>query len=148
MPTYKLTKKNSFTHLPTCILPSFSQNTSQSLLQKKFWACVGLISFGKYKQKVVLLVIYLFNYDSSRSTFFIWHLMFSWVQFLSNEFKFFVSWKVKVTRTSLFLFCVLILTFLYKNLIVLHHDDDNFLFYFDMCIKFPLSTIISGIKKS
>ena len=33
-------------------------------------------TFRKYKQKVVLLVIYLFNYDSSKSTSFMlkWHL--------------------------------------------------------------------------
>ena len=28
----------------------------------------------------------------------------------------------------------------YKNLTVLHHVDNNFLFYFDICIKFTLST--------
>ena len=34
-----------------------------------------------------------------------------------------------------------------KNLIVLHHGDNNFLFYFDICIKFTLSTITSTMKK-
>ena len=35
----------------------------------------------------------------------------------------------------------------YKNLIVLHHVDNNFLFYFDICIKFTLSAILSTMKK-
>ena len=32
--------------------------------------------FHEYKQKVVLLVIYLFNYDSSKSTFFMLNIAF------------------------------------------------------------------------
>ena len=35
----------------------------------------------------------------------------------------------------------------YKNLIVLHHVDNNFLFYFEICIKFTLSAIILAYKK-
>ena len=35
----------------------------------------------------------------------------------------------------------------YKNLIVLYLGDNNFLFYFDICIKFTLSLIISTMKK-
>ena len=63
-------KKTPFTHPPSFILPSFSQNTSRLLLSKRFWKCGSTISFRKYKRKVVLLVIYLFNYDSSKSAFF------------------------------------------------------------------------------
>ena len=47
--------KNSFTHTPSCILPSFSQNASRLLLPKRLWKCVSTISFRKYKRKVVLL---------------------------------------------------------------------------------------------
>ena len=53
--------KNSFTHTPSCILPSFSkntlfsQNTSWSLLPKRLWKCESIISFQKYKRKVVIL---------------------------------------------------------------------------------------------
>ena len=61
-------KKNSFTYPPSCILPSFSKNASQLLLPKRLLKCVSKISFRKYKQKVVLLVIHLFNFDSSKST--------------------------------------------------------------------------------
>ena len=59
--------------------------------------------------------------------------------------------RCKITRTS-FLFalciilCVLICTF-YKNLIALHHGDNNFLFYFNICIKFTLSLIILTMKE-
>ena len=70
-------RKNSFTHPPSCILPSFSQNASRLLLPKRFWKCASTISFRKYKQKVVLLLlIYLFNYDSSKSNFFMLNMAF------------------------------------------------------------------------
>ena len=70
----------------------FLQNTSGRLLLK-------------YKQKAMSLVIYLFNYGSSKSTFFIywiWHLTLSWIRFLSKLLEFFVSWHTKSTRTSFF----------------------------------------------
>ena len=62
--------KKLFTHPSSCILPSFSQNASRLLLLKRFWKCASTISFRKYKWKVVLLLIYLFNHESSKSTFF------------------------------------------------------------------------------
>ena len=68
--------KNSFMQPPSCILPSFSQNASWLLLSKRLWKCASTISFQKYKRKGVLLVIYLFNYDSSKSTFFIMNMAF------------------------------------------------------------------------
>ena len=53
-----------------------------------------------------LLVIYLFNCNSSKSTF----SMFSSVQFLSNKLKLIHFLRCKITGTSIFLlmFCVLI----------------------------------------
>ena len=58
----------------------------------------------------------------------IWHLTFSWEHFLSNKLEFFVSCNsIKVSRTSLLLLCVLIL--FYKKVFVLHHRDNNFLFW-------------------
>ena len=51
----QVNEKSSFTHTPSYISPSFSQNTSQLLLPKRFWKCESTISFRKYKQKVVLL---------------------------------------------------------------------------------------------
>ena len=49
-----------------------------------------------FYRKVVLLVIYLLNHDSSKSTIFIWILKtFSWVQFLSNKLDSFVSRNIK-----------------------------------------------------
>ena len=69
-------EKNSVTYPPSCILPSFPKNLSQLLLPKRFWKCVSKISFRKYKQKLKLLVIYLFNYDSSKSTSFIMNVAF------------------------------------------------------------------------
>ena len=58
-----------------------------------------------------LLVIYLINYNSSKSTL-CWRCnwTFSWVQFLSNKLKLIRFLKCKITRTSflLFMLCVLI----------------------------------------
>ena len=42
---------------PSCILLSFSKNASGSLLKKRLGKCASTISFRKYKQKLVLLVI-------------------------------------------------------------------------------------------
>ena len=66
---------------------------------------------------------------SQVSSCWIWYLTFSRVRFLSNKLKFFVSCNIKITRTSFFLLYVLICTFLYKNLVVLLHGDNNFLFW-------------------
>ena len=67
----KILKKTCFTeHLRmtaadpfSCILPWFSQNTLRLLFPKGLWKCDSTISFWKCKQKVVLLVIHLFNYN-------------------------------------------------------------------------------------
>ena len=40
------------------------------------WKCASTISFRKYKLKVVLLVIYLFNYDPSESAVFMLNMAF------------------------------------------------------------------------
>ena len=94
----QVNEKNSFTHSPSCILPSFSKNTSRLLLPKSLWKCASTISFRKYKWKVVLLVIYLFNYDSSKSTLFMLNMEFDVL--LWNKLEFFISWNVKITRTG------------------------------------------------
>ena len=105
--------------------------------------------FQEIKRKVVLLVIYLFNYDSSKSTFFMLNMAFDvlvltfWVQFLLYKLEFFVSCNI-ITRTSFF--CSVFWSKFFQKIIVLHHGDNNFLFYFDICIKFTLSTIISTMK--
>ena len=49
----------------------------------------------------------------------IWYLTFSWVQLLSSKLAFFVSSNITITRTSS-----------YKNLIVFHHGDNNFLSWY------------------
>ena len=109
----KINKKNSFTQPSFMLLhfratfPTssfiFSEYT-QLGLPKRLSKCASTISFRKYKRKVV---IYLFNYDSFKSTFFmfwIWCLTFSWVQFLSHKLEFFVPCNIKITRTSCFFF--------------------------------------------
>ena len=85
--------------------------------------------FQEIKLKVVL--IYQFNYNSFKSTLSKWYLL-TWVQLLSNKLNFFVSCNIKLTRTS-FLLCVSDCS---------PSWGQNIIFYFNICIKFTLSTII------
>ena len=101
-----------------------------------------------------LLVIYLFNDDPSKSTFSMLNMQlggFLKYSFCQINWDSFISCNVKINRTSFFLLCALCSVFWYvvsyRNLIFLHHGDNNFLFYFDICIKFTLSLIISTMKK-
>ena len=113
-------EKYFFTYLPSCILPSFSKKASQLLPPKRLWKCASKISFRKYKQKVVLLVIYLFNYDSSTLI----HHIHPCVHFLSNKLEFIATQRL-LNRS----FLVLICTFFDKKLIILRHGDNTFLFW-------------------
>ena len=113
-------------------MPSFSHDVPQLLLPNRVWKCVSTISFRIYTRKVLLIVIFLFNYDSSyKSSFFTLNMISDLLSstVLANKLKFFVSCNIKITRTSFFLLYVLICTFLYKNLVVLLHGDNNFLFW-------------------
>ena len=130
--------KNTFFTRPSPVAASddeddFSEYT-RSLFPKRLWKCASTVSSRKYKWKVV---IYLFNYDSSKSFFFMLNKAFDVL--LST-----VSCNTKITRTSCSVFWYVLF---YKNLILLHHGNNNFLFYLDICIKFTLSTIISTRKK-
>ena len=69
-------EETSFTHPPSRILPSFPQNASQLLSKEALKVCEH-ISFREYKWKVVLLVIYLFNDDLSKSTFLMLNMAFN-----------------------------------------------------------------------
>ena len=71
IPTFKLTKKTcSHIFLHAFCLHFLRIHTT------RFWKWASTISFKKYKRKVVLLAIYLFNYDSSKSTFFMLDMAF------------------------------------------------------------------------
>ena len=72
-------EENSFTYPPSCISPSFSKNASRLLLPQRLLKCANKISFRRYKQKVGLLVIYMFNYDSSKLTSFMLNVAFDFV---------------------------------------------------------------------
>ena len=137
-------KNSSFTHPLSYILPSFSRSASRLLFSLFESVRVQFLS-GNING---LLVIYLFNYNSSKSTP-CWRCnwTFSWVQFLSNKLKLIRFLRCKITGTSFCSCSVFWYVIFYKNLIVLHHGDNNFLFYFDICIKFTLSLIISTMKK-
>ena len=125
---------------------SFSEYTTITSFEEALKMCQHNF-FQKIKRKVVLLVIYLFNYDSSKSALFIWHLTFSWVQLLSNKWEFFVSCNTSRLQEHPSFCSVFWDVLFYKNVIVLHHGEWNIMFYFNICIKFTLSTIISTMKK-
>ena len=76
--------------------------TSSNILIKCLTECLTGLSRP-------LLVIYLFNYDSSKFTLFIWHLTFSWVQLLSNKWQ--CLQYLEITKHPSFC-CVLRCTFL------------------------------------
>ena len=101
--------EKSFTYLPSFILPSFSKNTSWLLLPKRLWNCASKVSFRKHKQKDVLLVTFLFNYSSSKSTSFMLNTAFDFVlvRFSSSKLEFIAIKRLQ--KHSYFLaVCVLI----------------------------------------
>ena len=73
---------------------------------------------------------YLFHYDLC----WMWHFWHYLEHVLKNILLFFqpVFWYVVLFD---------------KKLIAIHHVDNSFLFYFDICIKFPLSLIILTMEK-
>ena len=84
----------------------------------------------------MLLVLHLFNSDSSKSTHFMLNTVFDVLMvlyFLPSKSEFFVSCCIKITRTSFYLLCLLISG--------LHLGGNKFLFCFDICIKFTLSAM-------
>ena len=148
MPTYKVTKKISFTYHPSCILPSFSKNPSQLLLPKRLWNCSVATVSSKYKQNVVLLVIYLFNYNSSKSTSFMMSVAFNFVlvRFSSSKLEFIAIQRLQ--KHSFFPACVFWYVVRFnEKLTVLHHEYNTFLFYFDICIKLTISATILTLEK-
>ena len=96
-----------------------------------------------FQRKVVLLVIYLFNHDSSKSTIFMLNMAFdvllSAVFAKDGKLESFVSCNLK-----LFALCYdmyfFIKTLLFSIMVIIT-------FYFDICIKLILSTIISTRKE-
>ena len=58
--------------------------------------------------------------------------------------------KLKESITRIFSFCSACIfknVLFYKNKIVIHYGENVFLFYFDLCVKFTLSTKILTMKK-
>ena len=125
----------------------FSEN-SRLLFLKSLWKWASTISFRKHQRKVVLLAIYLFNYDSYKSIFFMLNMAFdvlvltSWVQILLYKFEFFVS--CNTTITSNLSFCSVFWWKFFKKVIVLHHGDNTFLFDFDICNQ--INTFNNNLK--
>ena len=82
MPTWKFRKKNSPHVSLTSSFMYFAfifQNASWLLFPKRLQKCANTISFRKYRRKVVLLIIYLFNYDSSKSIIFMLNTAFDFL---------------------------------------------------------------------
>ena len=109
-------RKNLFQTSSFMYFALFSQNASQMRLLKRLWKCASkILSFRKYKQKVVLLALYLSNCDSFKPTFFMLNMAsdVALVRILSNS-SFLTKINTKIARTSFFLLSlsVLVGTFL------------------------------------
>ena len=143
MPTCKLTRK-TLSHIPLHVFCLHFLHYDYS-----FWGVFESMPAQFLSGNIRgLLVIFLFNYNSSKSTFSMLNMQLdvflsSFCQINGNSF---VSCNVKITKIFFFLLCVLIYIF-HKNLIVLHDGYNNFLFYFEFYIKFTLSLRILSLKK-
>ena len=151
----------------------FSQNTPRLFLPKKLWKYASTTSFRKHKRKGALVLIYLFSYNSSKSTIFMLNIAFIVIlskDFFSNKLEFFVSYNKKITRTSFFLaqlpsgrqtsFGRAMEVYMKPGLhIAIHWTSkgrlmptgcvwNTFVFCFRIPIKFTLSAIISTMKTS
>ena len=100
--------------VPSYVLLSFYKNALRLLLPKRLWKWASIISLRIYNQKVMLLVIYLFNYDSLSQvpSWWIWHLMLFWARFLSNILEFIAIQRLQ-KHSSILSLCVLICTLYY-----------------------------------
>ena len=108
--------------------------TSKSLLKS-----ASKIFCRKYEQKVVLLVIYLLNYDWSKSTSFMLNMAFDFVLstvFVKQMEAIAIHYKdyknSQITNCQPVFWYVVLFD---RNLIVPHHGDNTFLFCFDICTK-------------
>ena len=64
-----------------------------------------------------------------------------------NKSQFFVATQTITKKYPFFSACLFWYVHFYENLIVLHQSDNTFLFYFDICAKLILSTIVWTMKK-
>ena len=82
--------------------------------------------YNFFQRKVVLLVIYLFNHDSSKSTIFMLNMAFdvllSAVFVKYSKLESFVSCNIMLFALCLHMY------FFYQKLIILYHGYKNFLF--------------------
>ena len=90
-------EKNSFKYSSSCIFPSFLRTLHDYFFRRGFESVRA-----KYKQKVVLLVICLLNYDSSTSTSFMLNVAFDVV--LGTVFVKYIGiyCDTKITETFFF----------------------------------------------
>ena len=147
MPTCKLTRKPLSHILLHAFSFHFLRIQHDYFFRKVFESVWPQFLSGNI---MALLVIYLFNDDSSKSTFSVLNMQlggFLEYSFCQINWNSFISCNVKINRTSFFFFSALCSVFWYvvscRNLIFIHHGDNSFLFYFDICIKFTLSLILS-----
>ena len=142
-------EKKFFIHPPSFICLAFIFPECFTITSSEEALCASTISFTKYKGKVVLLVIYLFNYDSPNSPFFMLNIAFdaeySFCQINWNS-SFVAIQRLQGHRSFGSVFWYVIFK---ENLIVqVVLPCSDIIFYFDICIKFMLSTIIWSIVKT
>ena len=132
----QVNKKNFFTNPPSCILPSFSKNASRLLLPKRLLKVWSKIFFRKNEQGAAILVTYLLNHDSSKSTSFMLNMVFGFV--LSTVFVKQIGISCNTLqglqkRSSFLSLCFdWYVVFFDKKLIFLHYGDNTFLLFWHL----------------
>ena len=146
MPTYNFRKKNSFTHHPMYFAFTFPECIKITSFEEALKVCEHNFFQEIQVESSNLLVIYQFNYDSSKSTFVMLNMAFDVL--FSTFFLHFLLFPAIIQRLqehpsycSVFWYVLF-----YKGVTVLHLMV-IIIFYFETCIKFTLSVIISTMKK-
>ena len=135
MPAWKFTKKTYSYILFHVFCPYFLRMHYDYF----FWRGFESVQAQFLSAESSILPIYLFNLDSSNSLCWIWHLTFSWVQFLSNQLDSFVSCNIKLFALCFDMY-FFIKTYLFSIMVIIN-------FYSDISTKFTLSKIISTRKE-
>ena len=126
MPTCKLTEKALSHILLHVFCLHFLRIHHDYFFQRFFEGVRAHFLTGNISR---LLVIYLFNYNSSKSTFSMFKMQLDVFLSKINQNSC-VSCNAKLQEDLSFCSCsVFLYVIFYKNLIVLHHGDNNFLFY-------------------
>ena len=131
MPASKF-KKNTLSHILFHVYCFFFQECITITSSDEG---LKVCEYNSFQWSVVLLVVYLFNHDSSKSTIFMLNMAFdvllSAVFVKYSKLESFVSCNIKLFALSFDMYFFLIKTLSFSIMVII-------IFYFDICIKFAL----------